>query len=196
MTSFVVLASVSDGGPLVALLKALHDLGYFPIGIYESAKVVLLTAILFIGPLFEAGFAKGGWRDWVRLRGLSTTIRGWIGYRNYVAVGPSTHVVKDHPNNVDSTGPNNRRSSVPLRIRPTPPPGSDRQYHDHLPNPHHLWTGTCPPFLRVPYYSPSYSLLCCNLSHTAATRLHHTVRGLRYVPVYEDRKYIVRHPCA
>lgn len=70
----------------MAPLKALHKLGYFPIGLYESAKVILLTAILFIGPLFEAGIAEGKWRDWIRLRGLDTTVRGWMGYRNYVAV--------------------------------------------------------------------------------------------------------------
>jgi prenyl protein peptidase len=66
----------------------LHKLGYFPIGLYESAKAVLLTAILFTGPLFEAGIVEGTWRDWVRLRELNATVRGWIGYRNYVAVYP------------------------------------------------------------------------------------------------------------
>jgi prenyl protein peptidase len=82
----VVLASVDEGSPLFSPIKALHKLGYFPIGFYESAKALLLTAILFIGPLFEAGIAEGKWRDWIRLRGLNACIRGWIGYRNYVAV--------------------------------------------------------------------------------------------------------------
>lgn len=102
ITTFVVLASTDNEGPLVAPLKALHKLGYFPIGLYDSAKAVLLTAILFIGPLFEAGIAEGRWRGWIRLQGLNATIRGWIGYRNFVAVRSSisTHTlnIRDHPN--------------------------------------------------------------------------------------------------
>lgn len=60
-------------------------MGWYPIGLLETAKAVGLTAILFLGPLFEAGIVQGGWRDWIRLRGLST-ISSWIGYRNLVAV--------------------------------------------------------------------------------------------------------------
>lgn len=86
ITTFVVLASTDDEGPLDAPFKALHKLGYFPIGLYDSAKAFLLTAILFMGPLFEAGIAEGQWRDWIRLRGLNATVRSWIGYRNFVAV--------------------------------------------------------------------------------------------------------------
>ncbi|KAG0648447.1 Prenyl -specific endoprotease 2 [Hyphodiscus hymeniophilus] len=92
VTTFVVLASVGEDGPIAAPIKVLHKLGYFPIGIYESAKVLLLTAILFLGPLFEAGCAEGKWRDWIQVRGLNATIRGWIGYRNFIA-GPITEEV-------------------------------------------------------------------------------------------------------
>jgi prenyl protein peptidase len=68
------------------MIKALHHMGWFPIGIEEAAKSVALTAILFIGPLFEAGIVEGRWRDWIRLRGLHAVVSGWIGYRNMVAV--------------------------------------------------------------------------------------------------------------
>jgi prenyl protein peptidase len=61
-------------------------MGYFPIGIEETVKTVGLTAILFIGPLFEACIVEGGWRDWICLRGLNAVYSGWIGYRNMVAV--------------------------------------------------------------------------------------------------------------
>jgi prenyl protein peptidase len=61
-------------------------MGYYPLGLDETIKTLLLTAIPFAGPLFEAGIAEGGWRDWIRLRGVNETIRGWIGWRNYVAV--------------------------------------------------------------------------------------------------------------
>jgi prenyl protein peptidase len=84
----VVLCSVNDDGPIVSIYLALHKLGYFPIGLLESAKCLLLTAILFLGPLFEAGIAEGKWRGWIRAKGLGTSVRGWIGYRNYVAVCP------------------------------------------------------------------------------------------------------------
>ncbi|KAF4628741.1 hypothetical protein G7Y89_g9411 [Cudoniella acicularis] len=86
--TFVILCSiVENGNPL----QALHSMGWFPIGFVETVKTVGLTAILFVGPLFEAGIAEGGWRDWVRLRGLNV-ISGWIGYRNFVA-GPITEEV-------------------------------------------------------------------------------------------------------
>lgn len=83
--TFVALSSVDGGSPL----KSLHRMGLFPVGFDEVAKVLALTAILFMGPLFEAGIAEGGWRDWIRLRGLNQTISGWIGYRNFIA-GPIT----------------------------------------------------------------------------------------------------------
>lgn len=52
----------------------------------ETFQTVALTALLFLGPLFEAGFADGAWRDWIRLRGLDEVVGGWMGYRNLVAV--------------------------------------------------------------------------------------------------------------
>lgn len=69
-------------------------MGYFPIGVEEAAKTVGLTAILFLGPLFEAGIVEGRWRDWIRLQGLQATYSGWIGYRNMIAVcmPPNTYI--------------------------------------------------------------------------------------------------------
>jgi len=61
-------------------------MGYLPIGGIEAIKSVTLTAILFIGPLFEAGIAEGAWRDWIHLRGVDVVIRSWIGWRNMIAV--------------------------------------------------------------------------------------------------------------
>lgn len=61
-------------------------MGYFPVGLLEAVKSVGLTAILFLGPLFEAGIVRGGWRDWIRLRGVDAVINGWMGWRNLVAV--------------------------------------------------------------------------------------------------------------
>ena len=61
-------------------------MGYFPIGMVGVFQSLGLTATLFLGPLFEAGVVEGGWRNWIRLRGLSATISSWIGWRNMVAV--------------------------------------------------------------------------------------------------------------
>jgi prenyl protein peptidase len=61
-------------------------MGYFPIGWEEIVKTLGLTALLFLGPLFEAGIAEGQWKRWVKLRGLNAVISGWIGWRNYIAV--------------------------------------------------------------------------------------------------------------
>jgi hypothetical protein len=61
-------------------------LGWWPIGIIEIFKSLLLTAILFSGPLFERGVAEDGWKSWVRGEDVSETLRSWIGFRNYVAV--------------------------------------------------------------------------------------------------------------
>lgn len=80
-SSFILLSSVKNGDPI----KTLHSMGIFPVGLVETVKCVALTAILFVGPLFEAGIAEGQWRDWVRLRGLSA-LKGLIPYRNIVAV--------------------------------------------------------------------------------------------------------------
>jgi prenyl protein peptidase len=80
--TFVLLTSVVDGSPL----KSVHRMGYFPIGVTEAFQSLGLTAILFLGPLFEAGVVEARWRDWIRLRGVSAAISGWIGWRNMVAV--------------------------------------------------------------------------------------------------------------
>ncbi|KAL3424004.1 prenyl proteinase rce1 [Phlyctema vagabunda] len=66
ISTLLILSTRDDGSPT----KAIHQMGYFPLGIQESLQAVALTAILFLGPLFEAGVVEGGWRDWILLRGL------------------------------------------------------------------------------------------------------------------------------
>jgi hypothetical protein len=92
-------------------------MGWFPIGIVETTKCVGLTAVLFLGPLFEAGIAQGGWRDWIRLRGLDM-LSGWIGYRNLVAV--SLALARGDPALNRILGPSDRRNSVPICFRTSP----------------------------------------------------------------------------
>ncbi|RAL67636.1 hypothetical protein DID88_008385 [Monilinia fructigena] len=87
IATFGILSSVRNGDEI----RSFHQMGYFPIGFFETIKCVGLTAILFIGPLFEEGIAQGQWRDWIRLRGLGA-LKGWIPYRNIIA-GPVTEEV-------------------------------------------------------------------------------------------------------
>ncbi|KAL2217189.1 prenyl protein protease [Thermoascus aurantiacus ATCC 26904] len=75
-----------------SLSEALRLLGWWPVGPAEIVRSLLLTAILFAGPLFERGVAEGEWKDWVRGSRVAETLGGWIGYRNYVA-GPVTEEI-------------------------------------------------------------------------------------------------------
>lgn len=61
-------------------------LGCWPVSILDTARTMLLVAILFAGPLFEHGIVEGEWEDWIRCRGMYETLSSWIGYRNYVVV--------------------------------------------------------------------------------------------------------------
>lgn len=69
-----------------SLLDALRVLGWWPLGVSEIFRTLILTAILFTGPLFERGIAEGEWAEWIQGSRVSETLRGWIGWRNYVAV--------------------------------------------------------------------------------------------------------------
>lgn len=82
LSVLVIIALKSEA----SIPDALKLLGWWPLGIAEIFQSLLLTAILFSGPLFERGVAEGGWRSWVRGEGLSETLRSWIGFRNFVAV--------------------------------------------------------------------------------------------------------------
>lgn len=84
-STFFVVALASLQGD-ISLPETLKMLGWWPIGFVEIAQSLLLTAVLFSGPLFERGIAEGDWRSWVRGEGLSETLRSWIGFRNFVAV--------------------------------------------------------------------------------------------------------------
>lgn len=75
-----------------SVLKSVHQMGYFPLGITEVWKSLLLTSILFAGPLFERGFIESGWKEWINWRHFKESISTWIGWRNYV-VGPVTEEI-------------------------------------------------------------------------------------------------------
>ncbi|EGX91671.1 CaaX prenyl proteinase Rce1 [Cordyceps militaris CM01] len=66
---------------------ALFLMGYWPIRLIESAKALLLTAVLFAGPLYENLFIDGDWRHLGS--GLRHLWQSWPTWRNIVA-GPVT----------------------------------------------------------------------------------------------------------
>ncbi|KAL4877673.1 Sucrase/ferredoxin-like-domain-containing protein [Aspergillus karnatakaensis] len=75
-----------------SVLEALELMGWWPISFADIVRSFLLTAILFLGPLFERGVAEGEWSEWLRGTRISETLGSWIGWRNYVA-GPITEEV-------------------------------------------------------------------------------------------------------
>lgn len=65
---------------------AVHSMGYWPIGLPEAAKTLLLTAVLFAGPLYETFIVHGAWRDWLSFQPVSELFNEWTTWRNIVAV--------------------------------------------------------------------------------------------------------------
>ncbi|KAI1497503.1 hypothetical protein F5X99DRAFT_361243 [Biscogniauxia marginata] len=65
--------------------EALHSMGYWPVGLVETVKSLLLTAILFSGPLYETLVVDGAWRDWFSLQPVSQLFSEWTMWRNIVA---------------------------------------------------------------------------------------------------------------
>ncbi|KAI3336552.1 CaaX protease [Xylariaceae sp. AK1471] len=72
--------------------EALRSMGYWPVGLAETGRSLLLTAILFSGPLFETLLVDGAWRHWLTLQPVSGLFSDWILWRNIVA-GPFTEEV-------------------------------------------------------------------------------------------------------
>ena len=66
--------------------QMLHLLGWWPVYPTDVLRPLLLTMILFVGPLFERALAEGGWKRWITGRPLVETLGSHVGWRNYVAV--------------------------------------------------------------------------------------------------------------
>ncbi|KAK5631886.1 hypothetical protein RRF57_007600 [Xylaria bambusicola] len=72
--------------------EALHAMGYWPLGLAETGRSLLLTAILFSGPLYETLLVDGAWRQWLSLYPVTSLFSEWTCWRNLVA-GPFTEEV-------------------------------------------------------------------------------------------------------
>ncbi|PKY06063.1 prenyl protein protease [Aspergillus campestris IBT 28561] len=75
----------------VTVPEAMHLLGWWPIGLAEVLCTLLLTAILFVGPLFER-VAEGEWKHGSPVGRIYESLNSWAGWRNYVA-GPVTEEI-------------------------------------------------------------------------------------------------------
>ena len=84
--TFYVLTAARLGA--ASSQAAAHLMGYWPAGVAETARVLLLTAGLFLGPLFETLVADGEWRAWLSLGPLRSLFNEWTEWRNIVAVRP------------------------------------------------------------------------------------------------------------
>lgn len=83
--SLTTLAVLTRAGGL-GFGAALHALGYWPAGLAEALRALLLTELLFLGPLFESLVVEGGWRDWRTLEPVKEVLREITAWRNIVAV--------------------------------------------------------------------------------------------------------------
>ncbi|KAG6012993.1 hypothetical protein E4U43_007543 [Claviceps pusilla] len=74
-------------------LSAQHSpwsvMGYWPPRLVEAGKSLLLTCLLFAGPLYEHLLIEGTWQGWVTLEPLKEVWSDWAVWRNMVA-GPIT----------------------------------------------------------------------------------------------------------
>ncbi|QIX02050.1 hypothetical protein AMS68_007567 [Peltaster fructicola] len=71
----------------------LHLTGLWPFSALDCVSVLGLVAVLFIGPLFEALVADGGWRELGFYSLKESVWDSWIGYRNLVIAPLSEEVV-------------------------------------------------------------------------------------------------------
>jgi prenyl protein peptidase len=90
--TYVVLSRPrpGSGDPPTAPREALHQLGLWPLALWDSLRVLFLTALLFTGPLFSYFFVERGWADWIRLAPLKEVWEEWTTWRNIVAVRSPT----------------------------------------------------------------------------------------------------------
>jgi prenyl protein peptidase len=68
-------------------MEVVKLMGLWPVSFVDTARSMLLVAILFAGPLFEQGIVDRHWKHWIQASHLQETLSSWMGYRNYVVVG-------------------------------------------------------------------------------------------------------------
>lgn len=61
-------------------------LGWWPLSLADVLRPLLLTAILFAGPLYERAIAERGWMDWIQGSAVKEMLSSWVGWRNFIVV--------------------------------------------------------------------------------------------------------------
>ncbi|KAJ2899048.1 CaaX protease [Zalerion maritima] len=82
-------STTEEGRGNVSLQDALHALGLWPLGLWETLNSVSLTAILFVGPLFRYFVCGDGIYEWLSLEPVKDVLNEITVFRNIVA-GPLT----------------------------------------------------------------------------------------------------------
>lgn len=96
LSTIYLIQHQSTNATSTPTLKTLHLLGYWPLLspiITTLLKPLLLTFLLFLGPLFEIIVIESSYYHWFSgPNSLATTLRSSIGFRNYIA-GPVTEEI-------------------------------------------------------------------------------------------------------
>ncbi|KAH8879388.1 Abi-domain-containing protein [Thozetella sp. PMI_491] len=88
LATYLILVNEAKAG----VDDALHFMGIWPVAVVDSLRALLLTALLFLGPLFSYLVVDRGYREWLRLDPLKEVWAEWTTWRNIVA-GPVTEEI-------------------------------------------------------------------------------------------------------
>lgn len=83
-TTFLLLAQSN-----LSAFEILHLMGLYPLALTSALKALLLTSLLFLGPLFESLIVDSGWRELLRPETWTELWSDPITNRNLIA-GPVT----------------------------------------------------------------------------------------------------------
>ena len=135
---------------------AWHMLGYWPLGLLEAGRALLLTGLLFAGPLYERLIIDGAWESWLWLQPLSATWQDWPTWRNYVAVSPSILAAPRNTSRLTyPSGPGHGGVPVSIGCGPSPACGQRKPQASDISIASCVRLSSRSPFLRIPNHSPS-----------------------------------------
>ncbi|KAM7182750.1 hypothetical protein V8F33_014054 [Rhypophila sp. PSN 637] len=94
LSTYLILTSGFPTGNETGLSSnhVIHLMGFWPLAVVDSLRALLLTGLLFLGPLFLYFIVESGWRDWLHLDPLREIYSDWTAWRNLVA-GPITEEI-------------------------------------------------------------------------------------------------------
>lgn len=129
-------------------LEALRLLGWWPVGVLEVGRGVLLTVLLFMGPLFERAIVDGEWKSWIRGGRVVESLSGWIGWRNYVAVRLPPRQ-SYFPTLTQNQGTYNGGGHFSFAYCPTASAGPSFANPNRIHHASLLWHSPCPASVRI-----------------------------------------------